>query len=82
MKKELKVWLIVDPKTEKFRVISIKVKDLKKKLKHTEIPIEVTLHIDVPETPILKASGEIKLSQLEISKMVLSEFEDEEEETK
>jgi hypothetical protein len=79
MKKEYKTWLVVDAKTGKFRVLSprLSLKNLKSKLKHTEIPIDLTMKMDVPETPILKAQGEIKLSQIQISELLLDEIEDE-----
>lgn len=78
MKKEHKTWLVVDAKTGKFRVLSPKIslKNLKSKLKPTEIPIDLTFKVDVPETPILKAHGEIKLSQVQISELLLAEIEE------
>jgi len=78
MKKVLKTWLIADAKTGKFRLMSPKttLKNLKSKLKHTEIPIDLTFNVDVPEQPIMKAHGEIKLSQTEISELTLSEIEE------
>lgn len=77
--KEYKTWLIVDSKTGKFKVISNKVKlnVLKTRLKGTEIPIDFTMKVDVPATPILKAQGEIKLSQMQISELLLTEIEEE-----
>jgi hypothetical protein len=80
VKKELKTWLIADGKTGKFKVMSSKtsMKQLKSKLKPTEIPIELSLSIDIPDQPIMKAHGEIKLSQTEISKFVLNEMEEDE----
>jgi hypothetical protein len=79
MKKEHKTWLVVNGKTGKFRVLSPKLslKNLNSKLKPAEIPIDLTLNIDIPETPILKAQGEIKLSQVQISELLLEEIEDE-----
>ena len=84
MKKEHKTWLIVDAKTGKFRVLSpkINIKTLKSRLKPTEIPIDLTMRVDVPETPTLKATGEIKLSQVQISELLLSEVEEDEEDGK
>lgn len=81
MKKEHKVWLVVDCKTGKFRVLSPKLslKNLKSKLKPTEVPIDLTLNVDVPETPILKAHGEIKLTQVQISELLLSEIEEDDD---
>jgi hypothetical protein len=71
----------VDAKTGKFRVLSskINVKTLKSRLKPTEIPIDLTMNVDVPETPTLKATGEIKLSQVQISELLLSEVEDDDD---
>lgn len=78
MRKEIKTWLIVNARTAKFRVLSPKItlKNLKSKLKPAEIPIDLTLNIDVPETPILKAYGEIKLTQVQISELLLEEIEE------
>lgn len=83
MKKEHRAWIIVDAKTGKFRVVSSKVsiKSLKSRLKANEIPIDLTLNMDVPDTPILKAQGEIKLSQMQISELLLSEIEGDDETT-
>jgi len=78
MQKEHKTWLVVNAKTGKFRVLSPKIslKSLKAKLKPMEIPIDFNIKMDVPETPILKVHGEIKLSQLQISELLLQEIED------
>lgn len=77
IKKEFRTWVILDTKTGKFRIMSHKNdKIVKSRLKSTEIPIDLTMSVDIPEQPILKAHGEIKLSQSEISEMVLSEMED------
>jgi hypothetical protein len=78
VKKEFRAWIIVDAKTGKFRVMSQKItkEKIKSKMKATEIPIDLTMHIEVPEQPIMKAHGEIKLSQMEISTLVLSEMEE------
>jgi hypothetical protein len=72
---------VVDCKTGKFRVLSPKLslKNLKSKLKPTEVPIDLTLNVDVPETPILKAHGEIKLTQVQISELLLSEIEEDDD---
>jgi hypothetical protein len=80
VKKELKTWLIADGRNGKFRILSPKtsIKQLKSKLKPTEIPIELSLNIDIPDQPIMKARGEIKLSQTEISNFVLNEMEEDE----
>ena len=80
MKKELKTWLVVDVRTGKFKLLSSKIslQSLKSKIKGTEVPISLTLNVEVPETPILKAFGEIKLSQTQISELMLSEIEEDE----
>ena len=80
MKKELKTWLVVDTRTGKFKLLSPKIslQSLKSKIKGTEVPISLTLNVEVPETPILKAFGEIKLSQTQISELMLSEIEEDE----
>jgi hypothetical protein len=80
VKKTFQTWLVLDAKTGKYKVLSSKLslKSLKSKLKPAEIPINLTMNIDVPETPILKAQGEIKLSQAQISELLLTEIEDDE----
>ena len=80
MKKQHKTWLVLDAKTGKFRVLSPKttLKNVKSKLKPTEVPIDLTMNVEVPEQPILKAHGEIKLTQVEISELLLSEIEEDE----
>ena len=84
MKKELKTWLVVDTRTGKFKLLSSKIslQSLKSKIKGTEVPISLTLNVEVPETPILKAFGEIKLSQTQISELMLSEIEEDDVEKK
>jgi len=81
MLKNFHTWLILDIKTGKFRVLSSKLsrKSLNGKLKGTEVPIDLSMNVDVPEVPILKARGEIKLSQMEISELLLSEMTDQDE---
>jgi hypothetical protein len=81
VKKEFRSWVIVDAKSGKFRVLSPKttLKQMKAKMKPTEIPIDLTMNIEVPEQPIMKAHGEIKLSQMEISTLVLSEMEEDDD---
>jgi hypothetical protein len=80
MKKEHRTWIVINVSTGKFRVLSPKIslKNLKSKLKPTEVPIDLTLNVEVPETPILKAQGEIKLTQVQISELLLSEIEENE----
>jgi hypothetical protein len=80
VKRELKTWLIANAKDGKFRLLSPKMtaKQLKSRLKSTEIPINLTLNVDFPEQPIMKAHGEIKLSQTEINNFILSEIEEDE----
>ena len=55
MKKELKTWLVVDTRTGKFKLLSSKIslQSLKSKIKGTEVPISLTLNVEVPETPIV-----------------------------
>ena len=78
VKKEFRAWILVNTRDGKFRVVSSRVpkERIKTRMKPTEIPIDLTMHIEVPEQPIMKAHGEIKLSQMEISTLVLSEMEE------
>jgi hypothetical protein len=67
--KEYKGFIILDwkEKNGKFRAVN----RLPKKLKETEIPIQVSLKLKLPETPRLKVEGELELSGTVCKKLVL-----------
>ena len=73
--KKLKGWLIVDYKTGAMRVIK-KLKRPNISTKATEIPIEISIEVEVPDKPILKAEAQIKLSQTQISNMIIESLEE------
>jgi hypothetical protein len=68
--KEFKTWLVVDWKSGQFRVCKKK----PDRLKSSEIPIDIKLNVQIPETPVLKAHGEITLSQAKVNEMILEEL--------
>ena len=68
--KEFNTWLIVDYKTGFFRLTKKK----PDKLKASEIPIDLKLNIKIPETPILKATGDITLSEAKVNEMIIEEL--------
>ena len=71
MDKEFKTWLILDYKSGGFRVN----KKRPDKLRASEIPINVKLNVKIPEQPIMKATGEIVLSEVQVKEMILENLE-------
>jgi len=71
MDKEFKTWLILDYRTGNFRVTKKK----PDKLKASDIPIEMKLNVRIPEQPVFKATGEITLSDVKATEIVLSQIE-------
>ena len=70
MIKEFKTNLIVDYKNGNFKCY----KKVPKNLKASEIPIKVTINIEIPEKPEVIATGNIKLSDEKIQEMVIEEI--------
>ena len=70
MIKEFKCNLILDYKSGKFKVYW----RIPKGLKASEIPIKVTINIEIPEKPNVVAIGNIKLSDEKIQQMVIEEI--------
>ena len=68
--KNFRTWMILDYKTGRFRLIK-----RKNKLKPSEIAIDVSLNVEVPEEPIMKAEGNIVLSAPKLADMTLEELE-------
>ena len=68
--KIIKGWLIVDYKSGGMRCAK-KLKGTRSSLKLSEIPVGISIKVQVPEEPILKAEGTIKLSQTQISAMII-----------
>ena len=67
--KEFKGFMILNwkEKNGKFRAVN----RLPKKLKEAEIPIEINLKINIPETPKLKVEGELELSGTVCKRLIL-----------
>lgn len=74
--KDIKGWLILDYKTGSMRTAK-KLKGTRSVMKATEIPIEIYIKVEVPDKPILKAEGEIKLSSTQVSKMIIESLKEE-----
>ncbi len=72
MDKEFKTWLVLDYKTGKFRVTRKK----PEKEKASEIAIELKLNVKIPDPPIIKAKGEIQLSETKATQMLISQIDE------
>jgi len=59
--------LILNWKTGNFRVV----KKLVRKLKEVEIPIEINLKVNIPDTPKMRVSGELELSGTKVKQLIL-----------
>jgi len=68
--KNFRTYLILDYKTKRFRVIS-----KLRKLKPTEIAIDMSLDVTIPKAVMLKAHGTIELSTAKVNDIVLEELE-------
>lgn len=66
--KQFGTWLIVDYRSGKFRVASTKRKPT---IKATEIPIDMKITVNVPETPQYKATGTINISETKMDEITL-----------
>ena len=71
MNKEFKTWLILDYKNGSFKVN----KKRPNVTKASEIPIDIRLNVVIPEQPIMKARGEIVLSETQVKEMILENLE-------
>ena len=69
--KEFKTWLIVDYKIGNFRVTKKK----PRKIKVSEIPIDLKLKIKIPKTPLVRARGYIELDKMKVREMILENVE-------
>ena len=68
--KNFRTWMILNYRTGQFRLIK-----RKSKLKPSEIAIDVSLNVEIPEESIMKAEGNIKLSAAKLADMTLEELE-------
>jgi hypothetical protein len=68
--RNFRTFLILDYRTGKFRVIR-----KLNKMKPSEIAIDLSLNVDVPENVTLKAHGHIALSTAKVNDIVLEELE-------
>jgi len=82
IEKEFAATIIVDWKKGSFRVT--KKRPTPGKIKPSEIPIEFKLKAIIPETPIYKASGEIKIDFPKVKEIMVDSMnaENEDEENK
>ena len=70
--KEFKTWLILDYKTGNFRVTKKK----PEKEKASEIAIDLRLNVKIPDPPIIKARGEIQLSETKATQILISQIDE------
>ncbi len=70
--KEFKTWIIVNYKTGQFKVMKRK----PSKLGPSEIPIDMKLNIVIPETPTIRAHGEVVISETKVKEMMLESLEE------
>jgi len=68
--KNFRTWMILNYRTGHFRVIK-----RKNKLNPSEIAIDVSLNVEIPEEAIMKAEGNITLSASKLAEMTLEELE-------
>lgn len=74
--KEFKGWIILNWKSGAMRVKKV---HPMKNLKASEIPIEVSLTVVIPDKPLMKVSGKITLGEQQIKKLILEAIEEEDE---
>lgn len=72
MAKEFRTWLILDYKTGRFKLNKKK----PHRVKASEIPIDVSLIVEIPEQPIMRARGHIELDTIKVKEMILENLED------
>ena len=70
IKKEFKTFIILNWKNGSFRCIKKKPKSFKP----SEIPIDFSLKVNIPQTPEVKAHGEITLSEQKVSEIIAEEL--------
>ena len=68
--KIIRGWIIIDYRTGTMRVAK-RLRGTRGSVKASEVPIEVSIKVEIPEQPLLKAEGTIKLSQTHLSEMIL-----------
>ena len=73
MSKTFEFYLILHYKTGKTRILTTK-RFRKSDLSPYEIPIKVTIKVNVPEKPIMQARGEITLSEEKVTDILIEEL--------
>ena len=68
--RNFRTYLVLDYKTKKFRVIS-----KLRKMKPTEIAINLSLDIFIPKAVMMQAHGTIELSTPKVNEIVLEELQ-------
>lgn len=67
--KTFSFWLLLNWKTEDIKLYKKQPQD--KKVGAYNIPVEVSLDVEIPDKPDIKAKGKIKLGQDKIDDMVI-----------
>jgi hypothetical protein len=70
LQKTFNTYIILNWKKGTFRCVKKKPKSFKA----SEIPIDFSLKVTIPQPPSLKASGEIKLSEHKVSEIIAEEL--------
>ena len=65
--KEFKGFVILNYRSGNMRAV----KKLSRKLKESEIPIEIDLKVSLPEPPKMKVSGELELGGTKVKQLIL-----------
>ncbi len=73
VEKIFKGYVILNWKNGQFRVMKTKPK---KTLKPSEIPVELNLKVEIPETPYIVANADIKLGGDKVKRMIVETLEE------
>ncbi len=77
MEKEFKAWIILNWKTGTIRVLkNTKYSNVKKKITPSEILVDFNLKVKIPESPAVKAHGEIELPEAKVKEILIDSFEE------
>lgn len=77
MEKDFKAWIILDWRYGNIRLLK-KTKQsekIKKNLRPSEILIDFSVKVKVPEFPIIKAKGEVELPEMKVKEILIDSFE-------
>lgn len=67
VEKEFKTWLVLNYRTEEFRLNKKK----PRKIHPSEIAIDLKIKVKIPKEPIMKARGYIELDTLKVKEMIM-----------